>query len=395
MLCLQQKSTVVHENRQECLEHRLSGYSCLLFTSDVLTYMDFFLSIGSNLLQERSSSAGKFIITFLYAASIVFGLAGNSIAIYFAITKKAGNRITNMLILNMSIADLLVTIFKMPVSLLVSHVGRRWIGGTFGDISCKIVYFSRHVSIPASIAIVMVVSVNRFFAVVYPMKARTFRQKIKMVTLAGWVCSAAYATPFLISFGIQERDGIYYCLHWFPPLNNTTSVQIYCLTAFIFLYCAPLLILMVLYTLISRKLWKRKIPGNVTEERHKSSKQEKRRVIIALISITVVFAVFWFPVHVMNYITHFRRTDVYPKVPREIRLLFYWIGHANSCVNPCLYVLLSRSYRLHMLQILGFFCKSCGFHRSKIYKLSSLNEPALAVLEPCRLVAFTARSERV
>ena len=283
----------------------------------------------------------------------------------------------------------------MPVNLLTLHVGGRWIGGTFGEISCKIVYFSCHVSIPASIVIVMVVSVDRFFAVVYPMKARTFRQKIKMVTLAAWLCSAAYAIPFLISSGILERDGIYYCSPWFPPLNNMTSVQIYCLTAFIFLYCAPLLILMVLYTLISRKLWKRKIPGNVTEERHKSSKQEKRRVIIALISITVVFAVFWFPVHVMNYITHFRRTDVYPKVPREIRLLFYWIGHANSCVNPCLYVLLSRSYRLHMLQILGFFCKSCGFHRSKIYKLSSLNEPALAVLEPCRLVAFTARSERV
>ena len=360
--------------------------------------MDFFLSIGGKLLEERMSSTSKFIITFLYAASIVFGLAGNTIAIYFSVTKKAGNRITNMLILNMAIADLLVTIFTMPVNLLFCHVGGRWIRGTFGEISCKIVRFCCQVSIPASIAVVMVVSIDRFFAVVYPMKARAFRLKIKIGTLAAWVCSVAYAIPYGISFGIREHDGIYYCSTWFPPLTNLTSWQVYYLITFVFFYCTPLLILMVLYTIMSRKLWKRRIPGNVTEERHKSSEQEKRRVIIALISITVVFTVFWFPAHVMHYITFFRRTDVYPKVPMEIKCLFYWIGHFNSCVNPCLYVLLSRGYRRYMLQILQrfrYFCNFCGFHRSKIHSLSSGNEPALFVLEPCRLVGFTARSERV
>ena len=154
---------------------------------------------------------------------------------------------------------------------------------------------------------------------------------------------------------------------------------------------------MVLYTLMSRKLWKRKIPGNVTEERLRSSEQEKRRVIIALISITVVFAVFWFPAHVIHYITVFRRMDVYPKTPKEVELLCYWISHANSVVNPCLYVLLSQAYRRHILQILQRLRPFCNFyfHRSKIHSLTSGNGPALFVLEPCRLVGFTARSERV
>ena len=295
----------------------------------------------------------------------------------------------------MAIADLLVTIFTMPVSLLLFHVGPRWVGGTFGEISCKVIRFSCQVSIPASIAVVMVVSIDRFFAVVYPMKARAFRLKIKMMTLAAWVCSAAYAIPYGISFGIKERDGIYNCLRSLPPLNNKTSLKIYYLMTFIFLYCTPLLILMVLYTLMSRKLWKRRIPENVTEERHKSSEQEKRRVIIALISITVVFAVFWFPAHVMHYVSYFRRTDVYPRIPREIERLFYWIGHFNSCVNPFSYVRGYRRYMLQILQRLGVFCNFCGFHRRKTYSLSSGNEPALLVLEPCRLVGFSARSERV
>ena len=325
----------------------------------------------------------------------MFGFAGNIIAIYFAFTKTTGNRITNMLILNMAVADLLVTISVMPYSVRLLYVGNRWIGGLFGEISCKIVSFFSQMSIPASIFFVMVVSIDRFFAVVHPMKLRVL-PKTKMTTSVIWVCSASYAVPHLMSFGIQERHGIYYCSCCFPPLSNTTSLQIYYLTTFIFLYCAPLLILMVLYTLMSRTLWKRKIPGSVTEERLRSSEQEKGRVVIALISITVVFAVFWFPAHVVHYIISFRKMDVYSKIPTEIIWLFFWIGHANSCVNPCLYVLLSRGYRRHMLQIfqrLGFFCNFCGFHRSKIHKLSSGNEPALVVSEPCHLVAFTARSE--
>ena len=68
-----------------------------------------------------------------------------------------------------------------------------------------------------------------------------------------------------------------------------------------------------LYTLIARRLWKRKILGIVTEERDKSSEQEKRRVIMALISIAVVFAA-----HVMHSLTYFRSMDNYSTILMEV-----------------------------------------------------------------------------
>ena len=58
-----------------------------------------------------------------------------------------------------------------------------------------------------------------------------------------WIFSASYAIPFMISFGIKERDGIYDCLHCFLPLNSNPSLQISYLVTFYFLYYAPLLIL--------------------------------------------------------------------------------------------------------------------------------------------------------
>ena len=113
---------------------------------------------------------------------------------------------------------------------------------------------------------------------------------------------------------------------------------------FILLYCIPLVILVVLYTLIARKLWQRKIPGNVSKARFRSTQREKRRIVKALVLIVAVFAICWFPAHVMHYLVFFRR-DIYSKIPPEVEVFFFWFAHANSVINPCLYTLISPSYR--------------------------------------------------
>ncbi|XP_068676153.1 tachykinin-like peptides receptor 86C [Montipora foliosa] len=348
----------------------------------------------------KFSTTSKVTITVLYAVTIMFGIAGNSIAIYFAIMKKAGNRVTNMLILNMTIADMLITIFAMPYSIIFLQVGLKWIGGILGQITCKIVHFSYQVSVPASIFTVMAVSLDRFFAVLYPAKVRALR-KVKMTTLAIWVSSAVYAVPFIFAYDIQQQNGIYYCIRYFPPFDNEISSQIYYLITFICIYCIPLLILIVLYTLISRRLWQRKIPGNVSQERYKSSQQEKRRVILALIAIIVLFAVCWFPAHVIHYIFYFRK-DVYRKISPEVEVLFFWLCHANSFINPCLYVFLSQGYRQHMRTILQRFTFCCTFYfrRKKIYSFRSGKGPGTLTLEaslrnPMSIVGVTFHREMV
>ena len=318
----------------------------------------FFSPLGSG-LTDVFSATSKIVITVVYAITIMFGLAGNSLGLHLALKKKAGNQAINMLIANMAVADLLVTIFAMPYSLIYLHVGVRWIGGIIGQITCKIVHFSYQISIPASIITVLLVSLDRFFAIWYPMRGKVFR-KVKITTAAIWICSAAYAIPFKLANDIYEYNGNYYCVRFFSPFDNKNSRQIYYLITFIFLYCIPLVILLVLYTLISRKVWQRKIPGNVSKARHRSTEEEKRRIIKALILIVVVFAVCWFPAHIMHYLVYFRK-DVYLTIPPEVEVLFFWFCHANSFINPCLYVLLSQGYRRYIRRSLQRLCFCCVF----------------------------------
>ena len=267
----------------------------------------------------------------------------------------------------MAIADLLVTIFAMPYTIIYIHVGLKWLEGVIGQITCKFVHFSYQVSIPASIFTVLLVSFDRFYAICHPMRGNVFRN-VKVTTFVIWICSAAYAVPFKMANDIHERNGTHYCLRFFSPFDNQKSRQIYYLVSFILLYCAPLLILTVLYALIARKLWQRKIPGNVSKARFRSAEKEKRRIIKALILIVVVFAICWFPAHVMHYLVYYR-IDLYRQVPQEVEVFFFWLCHANSAIDPYLYVLISPSYRKRLrrtfrrlLSCCSFCCRQEKFH---------------------------------
>ena len=106
--------------------------------------------------------------------------------------------------------------------------------------------------------------------------------------------------------------------------------------------------------LICRKLWLRKIPGNVTDTNLAAEKRLKRKVTRLLVITCVVFAVCWFPVYVNHYF-RFVRPDQSHKLPFKVQLLFYWLAHANSALNPCLYILLNKRYRKAFFATLNNF----------------------------------------
>ncbi|XP_022791685.1 substance-K receptor-like [Stylophora pistillata] len=300
----------------------------------------------------------RIITTTDYAVTIICGLVGNGLGISLALRRKAGNRATNLLITNMAAADLLVTLFAMPYSVLLINVGQQWIGGVIGQVTCKFVHFAYQISIPASIFTVLLVSFDRYFAICYPMKANVFRNG-KVMTTTIWISSAAYAVPFMMANDILEDNDASYCLRIFSPLDNQKSRQTYYLVTFILLYFVPLTILLVLYSLITHRLWQRKIPGNVSKARIRSAQREKRRIIKALILIVVVFAICWFPAHAMHYLVYYR-TDIYRSISVEVEIFFFWLCHANSIINPCLYVLMCPSYRKFIQRSFGRFCSCCS-----------------------------------
>ena len=304
----------------------------------------------------------KIGVTSAYAVIFFAALFGNSVGLYVVLKKFSSNSVTNLFIGNMAVADLLLTTTIMPFTVAYLYRGRLWIGGTLGSITCKGFFYVLPVFISASVFTMMLISFDRFYAIFYPLNGKLFR-KPKVLSSTIWVLSFGLMTPNVLLFQTRERQpGVYYCLQewpWAPPNDTDLSEtyrmpKIFHICVFVIIYALPLTMTIIINCLICRKLWLRKIPGNVTDTNLAAEKRLKRKVTRLLVITCVVFAVCWFPVYVNHYF-RFVRPDQSHKLPFKVQLLFYWIAHANSAFNPCLYILLNKRYRKAFFATLNNF----------------------------------------
>ena len=103
----------------------------------------------------------------------------------------------------------------------------------------------------------------------------------------------------------------------------------------------------------ARKLWFKQAPGNhLMEEQQRRQLVTKRKVVRMLVIIVVVFATCWLPAQVLHLFwvaTTFREN-----LPEIVMYLVFWVAHANSAINPWLYIPLSTNITLAFNRMVTF-----------------------------------------
>ena len=135
--------------------------------------------------------------------------------------------------------------------------------------------------------------------------------------------------PYPLTHQVRYEQGAYYCVQiwpWADPNDLTFKetyrvLKIQHIVLFIVMYALPLFITIIVYFLICRKLWLRKIPGNVTDTNRAAAEKSKRKVVRLLVIICVVFALCWFPVYVNHYFCCVRPDQAHT-LPTEVQFLF-------------------------------------------------------------------------
>lgn len=302
-------------------------------------------------------------IIVVYSIMLLFSLGGNTIIIFIVFTRPFMRSVTNCLIANMAAADLLMTFSAMPYSVAYTYIASRWFGGIMGMITCKLLHFAIALSIAASILTLTVIALDRFFAVAYPFKRVSAIRNIPTTNMLIWLVSVICMSPYLYSYKSDLlEDNNYHCfILWEPLADSFTASRIYFSFIFIALYLVPLLIICIFYIIISFKLWARRIPGNPTEVILRNVELSKRRTIKMLIIIVVVFALCWLPAHLMHFFIFFEE-----KTFSNLSLLIiFGISHANSAINPYLYIVLNRNFRRAFLKVLRSCFGPAGNLRSR------------------------------
>ena len=128
------------------------------------------------MISDTPSRIGKTIYLGLILA---VSLVGNSLIVTIVYKTPTLRKPINYFIANMAISDLLYPIFWLPWHMSELHTNYSWlIGGKFGLALCKLLPFLGDVSTVVSIQNLILIAVDRFGAVVFPLRSPLIRSKL-------------------------------------------------------------------------------------------------------------------------------------------------------------------------------------------------------------------------
>ncbi|GAA6231882.1 somatostatin receptor type 2-like [Lates japonicus] len=123
------------------------------------------------------------VITCMYFVVCTVGLCGNALVIYVILRYAKMKTVTNIYILNLAVADVLFMLGLPFIAIQLALV--HW---PFGPVLCRVVMTVDSLNQFTSIFCLMVMSIDRYLAVVHPIKSTKWRKPrmAKTINLAVW-----------------------------------------------------------------------------------------------------------------------------------------------------------------------------------------------------------------
>ncbi|KAL4658123.1 somatostatin receptor type 5-like [Arapaima gigas] len=285
-------------------------------------------------------SASTIVMAMISLTVFVIGLIGNTLSIYVVLRYAKMKTVTNIYILNLSVADELY-IVGLPF-LTVQNMLSYW---PFGSFLCQVVMTTDSINQFTSIFCLTMMSIDRYLAVVHPIQSANWRrpQVAKFINGMVWVLSILVVLPVIIFSKVQEDFNT--CnISWPEPFNVWSMAFI--LYTSILGFFGPLLIICLCYLLIIVKVKSAGARAGLTNRR-----KTERKVTRLVVAMVLVFMFCWLPFYISNIVN---LIVILPENSFTIGLYFFTVSltYVNSCANPVLYGFLSDNFKQSYLKIL-------------------------------------------
>ncbi|CAD5234199.1 unnamed protein product [Bursaphelenchus xylophilus] len=358
--------------------------------------------------------AHPYIRLFFLAAYItvfITCVCGNLVILVVIITDKSMRTTTNFFLANLAVADLLVGIFcvfQNAVHFVLFEHGA-W---PFGKGMCHSYIYILHMIPNASAGILVLLSIERFIAVIRPMLVHHLFTKGVLVLSAilVWLFSALMNLPYLIAvqyIELQNRvtgESYAICTRRFLKIQDIDVLKVVTTMNLLIWYVVPLMILLVIYITIGFVLMRTTEDDSVARSsQNKSVKSSnsgtsrklprleavdsRKKVIRLVVVIVLSFALLSLPRYLYLSWSVFRAKNA----PRCLNCLAVLIQpltflslFVNSGVNPILYAFLSQRFRS---AIANMFLCSKAKRKTRLY-LKQLRPPTQST-DPMATVEYS------
>ena len=294
-----------------------------------------------------------------YLVMFLFSLVGNLLIANIVYKNHRLRTSVNYFIVNMATSDIIILLIAIPVRMRESYIGDRALlfDGDVATISCKMEGFLENTAMAVSIQTLVVIALDRFYGIVYPMRLALFTNRRCRWVIAGiWLNAAVFGAPVLYAGQAVERGKKLFCeMIWEPAFDTKQARKIYLIVATTTLFFLPLISLAILYSslVLSIRLQKGQNPSQ--SDRHRRI-VENRKVTVMLLTVVVFFTLSWTPVHVYYALYMFVWGYSLPCGVEDFLFTADFLSFSCAAVNPVIYY----AFNVHYRQGLKEFASCCA-----------------------------------
>ena len=293
---------------------------------------------------------------------VLTATVGNTMVVIVVCKERRMRTTVNFFIVNMALSDFMCSILVIPriLTQLYTYQDAWLITGTAGLAFCKAVHFFQDVTVAVSLLSLLMIAIERYYAVSCPVVADPIPRKrcALMIAFTWLVAFLMYGTHFFtFKLSIEEEGPI--CLQsWEQMVDDPVKArEIEFVLHTVLLVIVPFIVVTAFYSTTLIRIRRSSVPGEASSRARIRQQKRNRNVLYMLLAVVIAFGVCWFPFIVCNYVVMFvwvsnnRRQDI----PCGLVIFGEWamyLAYLNSSVNPVIYFVFCENYRKGLIKLI-------------------------------------------
>ncbi|KAK2530298.1 hypothetical protein Q9233_006275 [Columba guinea] len=163
---------------------------------------------GTRYEGESQSRTVQALLIVAYSIIICISLFGNTLVCHVVIKNKRMHSATSLFIVNLAVADVMITILNTPFT-LVRFVSSTWV---FGKLMCHVSRFVQYCSVHVSVLTLAAIALDRHQVIMHPLKPRMSMVKGGICIIIIWVLASCFSLPHAI-YQTLTRFYVGCCVH--------------------------------------------------------------------------------------------------------------------------------------------------------------------------------------
>ncbi len=244
-----------------------------------------YLNSTENESENGTPVSVQILMCLMYTTISLAAIGGNGVVIYIIFAYKRMRTVTNFFIMNLAIGDILMACLCIPFTFVSNLILQFW---PFGSVMCLVVSYAQAVSVFISAYTLVAISIDRYIAIIYPLRPRMTKLHSKLIIIVIWVVALLTPLPTALLSKLVPQDSNkteltedqpmrYHCTEDWPREDYK---YYYSMLLMILQYAFPFSVLIFTYSRIAIVVWGKRPPGEAEDGRDARMAASKRKVII-------------------------------------------------------------------------------------------------------------------